>query len=410
MKPHSPLLLMSANYSDTSLTCFDSMSPSPRRRDRCRFGTPPPTNGREAKRQGLRHYIPRFLIVLLLGILLASSARADQVTLKNGDRLTGSVVKSDTKTLTLKYFDAAITLPWDEVAAISSSVPLSLTLTDGQVLTGPVGSDEGKFTVQTVNLGTIATPKDTVQAIRSKEEEAAYQAEIERLRHPALLDLWDGYFDAGLAGTQGNADTTTINLGLNAVRATTRDKTSVFVTQLYSANSTTGVSQTTANAVRGGIRYDLNFTKKLFGFAFTTLEFDEFQSLDLRFVAGGGPGYHVINNQRTLLDIFVGGSYNKEFFSTGLRRSSGELLVGDEFSHKVTESFSINQRFTFYPNMSDTGSYRLNWDCSAVTRLSRWLSWQVTLSDRFLSNPVPGRKKNDVLYTTGLRFTFSREK
>ena len=60
---------------------------------------------------------------------------------------------------------------------------------------------------------------------------------------------------------------------------------------------------TTANAVRGGIRYDLNFTEKLFGFAFTDLEFDEFQSLDLRFVAGSGLGYHIINNQRTLFDI-----------------------------------------------------------------------------------------------------------
>jgi putative salt-induced outer membrane protein len=350
------------------------------------------------------------LLLLFMWVILAPLARADQVTLKNGDRLTGSVVKSDTKTLTLKYFDAAITLPWAEVAAISSSVPLSLTLTDGQVLSGPVTTDEGKFAVQTVNLGTITTAKDTVQAIRSKEEEAAYQAEIERLRNPGLLDLWEGYFDAGLAGTQGNADTTTINLGLNAVRATTRDKTTAYVTQLYSANSTAGVSLTTANAVRGGIRYDLNLTQKLFAFAFTDLEFDEFQSLDLRFVAGGGPGYHVIKNERTLFDIFGGGSYNKEFFSTGLRRSSGEVLVGDELTHNVTKSFSIAQRFVFYPNMSDIGSYRLNWDCSAVTKLSRWLSWQVTISDRFLSNPVDGKKKNDVLYTTGLRLTFSREK
>ena len=106
----------------------------------------------------------------------------------------------------------------------------------------------------------------------------------------------------------------------------------------------------------------------------------------------------------------MGGSYNKEFFSTGLRRSSGEVLIGDELTHKVTESFSIAQRFIFYPNISDIGSYRLNWDCSAVTKLSRWLSWQVTISDRFLSNPVDGRKKNDVLYTTGLRLKFSREK
>ena len=106
-----------------------------------------------------------------------------------------------------------------------------------------MSTDEGKFAVETVNLGTIAAAKDSVQAIRSKEEEAAHQAEIERLR--ATLDCsisGKAISTPVIAGTQGNADTTTINLGLNAVRATTRDKTSVFVTQLYSANSATGVS------------------------------------------------------------------------------------------------------------------------------------------------------------------------
>jgi hypothetical protein len=40
--------------------------------------------------------------------------------------------------------------------------------------------------------------------------------------------------------------------------------------------------------------------------------------------------------------------------------------------------------------------------------VSRWLSWQLTVSDRFLSNPVFGRQRNDVLYTTGLRLRFAR--
>jgi hypothetical protein len=51
------------------------------------------------------------------------------------------------------------------------------------------------------------------------------------------------------------------------------------------------------------------------------------------------------------------------------------------------------------------GEYRFSFDTTAVTRLSRSLGWQVTLSDRFNSNPIPGTKKNDLLLTTGLRVT-----
>jgi hypothetical protein len=51
----------------------------------------------------------------------------------------------------------------------------------------------------------------------------------------------------------------------------------------------------------------------------------------------------------------------------------------------------------------------MNFDVAAVTTLKKWLGWQVTISDRYLSNPIqPGLKKNDFLLTTGFRITFAR--
>jgi len=60
--------------------------------------------------------------------------------------------------------------------------------------------------------------------------------------------------------------------------------------------------------------------------------------------------------------------------------------------------------------MSELGQYRGQFDTSMLTKLSTWLGWQITLSDRYLSNPLPGIKKNDLLLTTGLRLTFGRER
>jgi hypothetical protein len=40
--------------------------------------------------------------------------------------------------------------------------------------------------------------------------------------------------------------------------------------------------------------------------------------------------------------------------------------------------------------------------------LKSGLSWQITLSDRFHSDPLPGLKKNDLLLTTGVRVTFGK--
>jgi hypothetical protein len=50
----------------------------------------------------------------------------------------------------------------------------------------------------------------------------------------------------------------------------------------------------------------------------------------------------------------------------------------------------------------------MNFDLGLVTRFAKWLSWQVTLSERYLSNPAPGRNTNDAVVRTGLRLTFQQ--
>ena len=346
--------------------------------------------------------------LLLTAILLACAAYSDQVTLKNGDRLTGSVLKSDTKALTLKSeFAGTVAIDWNAIDTITSAAPLYLTLKSGQVLVGPVATSNGAIQVKTSDAGTVTTAKAEVETIRSKEEQETYQTGIERLTNPRLLDLWSGFVETGLSLSRGNADTSTFNLGMNAARATKRDKISVNFTSLYTKNKVNGVSILAAEAVRGGIRYDLNISERLFGFGFTTEEYDKFQHLDLRAVFGGGLGEHLIKHDTTTFDIFGGGSLNKEFYTT-LTRTSGELLVGEEFLHKVGKSTVLNERLSFYPNLSETGEYRMTFLGSAVTAINKWLAFHLTFNDVYVSNPPPMIKKNDALLSTGLRVTFAR--
>ncbi|MBA3355344.1 MAG: DUF481 domain-containing protein [Pyrinomonadaceae bacterium] len=49
------------------------------------------------------------------------------------------------------------------------------------------------------------------------------------------------------------------------------------------------------------------------------------------------------------------------------------------------------------------GEYRINFDGALVADITRRIGWQLTLSDRYLSDPPGGLKQNDLLLTTGLR-------
>jgi putative salt-induced outer membrane protein len=356
--------------------------------------------------------------VVLLS-LAAAGVRADEITLKNGDRLTGTIVQTDEKgqTLLIKTeLEGDVKVKWEGITSIVSTQPLHLTLKDGQTIVGTVATTDGKFNVATKTTGEVTTAKDAVVAVRNGAEQKAYDDQIQRLENPKLTDFWSGVVDTGLSLTRGNSATLSYNLAAKAARVTKRDKISVYTTAIYSTDDTTPPSRTTAHAIRGGVRGDLNISNRTFMFALTDLEYDEFQNLDLRNTIGGGFGYYMIKNKKTQFNLFGGGTFMQEYYSVPLdptnpsstSRKSGEALAGEELATTLGPRLNWDERFSFYPNLSDTGEYRYNFDMTAATKINSWLGWQTTFSDHYISNPAPGKKPNDVLLSTGFRLSFGK--
>ena len=78
-----------------------------------------------------------------LACLLFGSAWADQVVLKNGDRVTGSIVKKDGKNLTIKTDQfGVVTTSWDQVESVKADKPVNVVLPDGKNRSGHVGHCE----------------------------------------------------------------------------------------------------------------------------------------------------------------------------------------------------------------------------------------------------------------------------
>jgi putative salt-induced outer membrane protein YdiY len=125
-------------------------------------------------------------------------------------------------------------------------------------------------------------------------------------------------------------------------------------------------------------------------------------------VLGGGFGFHAVKTERSRLDLLGGAAFNRSSFSTPETRKSAELYWGDEYSLKLNSATSLIQSFRMFNDLSHTGDYRMNFDVGLSTKISKWLTWNVSLSDRYLNNPAPGRKTNDLLYTTGLGITFAK--
>ena len=329
---------------------------------------------------------------------------ADQIVLTNGDTITGTIVKKDGAKLIIKSeFLGEISMPWSAVKSIRGETDVFVQLPSGEVVKGKVAASGDQLQVAT-EAGTKTAPMAQVAAVRDAGEQRNY----ERLQHPGLLDLWSGNFDIGLALARGNARTDTLTTAFAANRTTRNDKVTLYFNQIRSSARLNNVSDLTASAVRGGWKYGRNLTPRFFVTAMNDYEHDHFQHLELRFVVGGGGGWNAVKRDSLKLDFDVGADYDRENFENGLHRNFAELNFGDNLLYQVSKSTSVTQSFHFFNNLSDTGQYRIAFDLGAVTAMRKWLGWTVTASDRFLSNPVQGRQRNDVLLSTGFRLTFAK--
>jgi small nuclear ribonucleoprotein (snRNP)-like protein len=75
--------------------------------------------------------------------LCAFAAQADEVLLKNGDKITGEVLSKSGNTLEMKtdYADKVV-IKWDAVETLNSSKPVLITLKNKQEFTGLAGNSE----------------------------------------------------------------------------------------------------------------------------------------------------------------------------------------------------------------------------------------------------------------------------
>ena len=329
----------------------------------------------------------------------------DQIVLKNGDRLTGNIAKSDDKTLVMKTeFAGEVTVQWAAVKEINSTQSLHVMLNNGQSVTGTVTTSEDNLTVATASSGTVTEPKSSVTKLVGEKEQAAY----EKAMHPGLLDGWQGGGNIGFGLTRGNSQTKSLAVAFTADRKGWHDKLSLYTNSVYATNDASGATPaTTANAVQGGARYDHDLNARLFGYVGADFQTDALQTLDLRSVFGGGLGVHMIKNDRTTLDLLGGLDYTREKYTALPSRSFAAVSVGEELSHKLGMNTLLTEKLYFFPNLNDTGEYRGTFNFGTVTKISKWLGWQNAFGDIYVTNPPAGAKQNDILLTTGLNFSFT---
>ena len=245
--------------------------------------------------------------IVAAGCLFTSTALADTVTLLNGDRLSGTLVRLETHTLWLKTpYAGTLKLPWAQVGRIDTDAPVRVRLADGTELDGQLQADRARQV--RIRIGSLAETAplalDRIDAINPPRQGGR--------------TVLSGRASLGGNLTRGNTDAQTLHLDGELVARNASQR----VTLDGELNEAGQDGVDTASNWRLGMKYDHFASERTYFYANTRFDHDGQAGLDLRSTLGVGAGRQLFERDDLKLSL-----------------EGGLSLVNEDYAHAADTQF-----------------------------------------------------------------------
>ncbi|MES2637003.1 MAG: DUF481 domain-containing protein [Pseudomonadota bacterium] len=223
---------------------------------------------------------------------------ADEVRLKNGDVLTGTIIKKETDKLIFNTSYAGdISIVWSQISTLNSTSPVKVFLADEINMTGTIDESEpGRAIIRIVNTDVESDfDLNELTYINPSPEVSGIGV------------VWSGNINLGGALTEGNTDTSLVRADGETIARTKNNRFTLggVLNRAKSNNVDTEYNS------RAYAKYDKFLTKKWYLYTNITLENDRFRDIDLRSTTGVGNGYQIYEQDDLNLAIEGGINYIK---------------------------------------------------------------------------------------------------
>jgi putative salt-induced outer membrane protein YdiY len=339
----------------------------------------------------------RIVIVLAALVLFARPGYADEVHLKNGDRLTGKIVHLVDGKLAFRS-DAAggVTVKLSDIQTLSSDDPIEVNLKDKTGFKQKVLSAEpGRFRVE------------GSEALKAQEFAVGDIVSINPPIKP--IPKWTGDISAGVTSTHGNTKTEMISANATLSKRTEKDRTTMSADYAKGEqeDKDTGETVTIEDWWRAKGKYDYFFTKKMYGYIDGRYEKDAVAELDRRMIIGGGGGHQWIESADMNFSTELGlASLYEKYDNQTDSNSELSIQLGYNFDKKLRKNIKFTHDLTYYPSIDKFSDYFLT--STAGIRADFTERMFVTFKAIFNHDTTPaiGSHKTDVKYFLGIGYRF----
>lgn len=330
--------------------------------------------------------LPWFLGMLLLA-LLPHSAVADELRMKNGDRLTGEIVRMEKELLIFRatYAEEKLGISWAEVDCISSERNLPMEFKDSEFLIGRISCPEsGKFQIENALLGK-SNPTSLQQLISVNPS------------------TYSGVFNLGGILYRGNTDSRALNVATRFQVRTRKHRFTVDAKHNY--GEANGV--VTARNSAASLKYDFFARDKVYSYAHSLSEQDYFANLNLRSSEGLGMGYQFFDTRQLSLFAEMGVSYFNEDVIIGVdkRSAAGRWAVGLDWEAVPKRLMLFHRQEGYFSGNSNSVTLRA--EQGLRVPLIDNVSANFEVDYRFNRYPEAGKKKTDMNVILGVTYEYA---
>jgi putative salt-induced outer membrane protein YdiY len=341
---------------------------------------------------------PKVLCLFLCCAGASSTLQADQVYLKNGDRLTGKIVSlTDGKMVLKSDLAGQVTLDMKSIMTFSSDAPVEIHLKDGTVLRQPVAAAEPN-----------AFALKAAEPLQPQRFELANVASINP--PPVPKAKWTGNVSGAAGLTSGNTKSNSVAASASLARRTEQDRTTIDgdIAKGSQTDRSTGISRTNEDWWRLRGEYDYFFTKKFFGFGNGRYEKDSIALLNRRVVVGGGVGYQWIEDAKTSFSTNLGlASLFTKYDNVAESNNQLSAQAGYTFSRQLWKNTKFLNDLTWYPSLSNPSSdYFLTSTAELRANLTKAMFANFKVIFNYDAAPAPDRGNTDIKYMLGVGVTF----
>jgi putative salt-induced outer membrane protein YdiY len=309
--------------------------------------------------------------LLLIGSSILSSAQEVVLQLRNGDRLTGTLLAQETNVV-------IVATSWAEALVIPLSAIGGLRAATGEDLLPPPGP----------GATLKPEPAKVAAAKPAPASKPAAKAPPKRLRHNVQL------------GANFNFGARDSELVYGRIKSTYErpydEHPNLFFRTFadYSVDYGRTEKLVSANRMSGGLKTDFDVNPKIYAYNAASCGFDEVRRIDFQYEAGPGVGVRLLTRTNLALSLESGLNYQAQERSTGEDVDSLYLRAANNLTWKIGPRLTLSEKFEFFL------------DATLSLRVLENISLNLTVLDTFDTAPAANVNKNELQIRSSIGFTF----